>query len=299
MLAKEGNVFTMRILEFLPIFLQWNPANKETKKKYSQLTYRLVEVIGDIELGEVKEHIFKFFEKVDHLDPTTYNNYRRHLHVVFEAAKKRDLINTNPLDLIPTKRPITDEGGLFDEHEVKTIPREIVMQILRNIRTKEQLRYALAIHLIAETGARPIEVCRLKRENFSGNCVHFKVTKTGSPRHVLFPEGLANQIRDFIKTEPGLYLIPRSDGGMMRVDRLTKIFARNSCMFRTYDNPDETIKLYWLRHTKAVQLFGTLPLVTAAKLLGMSIATANRYYGFTKTHSEEAWQTMSKLSYVS
>jgi integrase len=288
----------MKLTEYLHIFLKWNQSGPRSKYDYSCIVRYWVSRVGDCELSEASQKIYTFFDSYNNVDPTTYNNYRRRLRAIFASAKTRGLILNNPCDLIPAKRPITEEGGLLDEHEVKTIPFEVIKAILNNIYRTEKIRYALAIHLLAETGARPIEVCRLRKENLNENCVYFKITKTGNPRYVYFPTELADNLRTFTRSEAGIYLLPSESGRIMRPDYLTKVWYRNAEGYRTPDNPEETIKLYWLRHTKAVQLFNSLPLPIAAKTLGMSINTANRYFGFTRKHAREVWAITHNLSYL-
>jgi integrase len=289
----------MRLSKLMPNFLAWNQAGDRCKKDYVYAVNRLIKDVGDIDVLEAEMKIVGFFESKKHLDPTTYNNYKRRLRVFFEYARRHRHIQYNPIDLIASRRHRAEDGCVQDEHVIKTMPREMVHFILRRIKNNEPMRYYLPIALLAETGARPIEVCRLKKENLNGNCIHFKLTKTGNPRFVYFSEKLSITVKNWsvIQAEP--YLIPSESGLMQSSMSLSRVWTRNANGCITPDSGEQPT-LYALRHTKATELLREgLPLGMIAKSLGMSIATLNRYLGYMKQHSLETWEQSKHLSYVS
>jgi len=172
--------------------------------------------ITDIHIAEWKT----LLEQKLNLDPTSVRRKLNCVSALFEFARKRKYIDTNPVKLIkkPTQKNISKTNALTEE-EIKRLFFNIKTKIQNTIRDKEtnkyykrklqslELQYAV-LHLLCGSGIRVGELCQLKLgdlevqtnlKEFNSYILHIRKTKGNSEHKIFLNSSIANHILSYKK----------------------------------------------------------------------------------------------------
>lgn len=216
----------------------------------------------------------------------------------------RDTVNRELIVLRKILRRLVDARILHEN------PAARVQQLPENdlsfhvITEKEEKAYLLAcsqpLHdvaaLMIETGMRPVEVFRIRREDISIEKNYLQITKSktkSSVRRIYLSDRAKAILRVRLERFDGVFLFPHNEiDGAQRV-RILDVFHR-----RVIDRLGFKFRLYDCRHTFATRaLESGIDLLTLASLLGhANLKMVMRYAHPSEERKAEAIRQMQKTN---
>jgi len=292
---KEVPTFKQAVEAFLEWSATEHATHPSTTRRYQVASKPLLRYFGNIRLDSIDK------EKVEGYKPWRLN--QRRLPPVKAKSKKRQ---ARPLRPATVNRELACLKIIFNHNEgsVPVNPVRKVKSLNENndqtrvLTADEENLYLLAASqplqdiavLMLETGMRPEEVCRIRRENVDLNACYVFVPfgKTKAARRKLaLNERAYNVLQRHINNSKitGQYLFPGRGEGDKPLVKINN--AHTATIKRSGVAP---FKLYALRHTFATRAAQAgVDLVTLASLLGHSRLTmVTRYAHPTEEHQFEA-----------
>ena len=281
--------------EAMKDFLAWSKNEHATKlsthKRYVTSSKALLRFFKDTQLDRITTDSVEQFKQrrikqkgsrtKRHLRPATVNRELACLKILFNRLKR--IVPLNPVS----------ESKFLDEDNEQ----------MRVLTPEEEKTYLLAASqplrdiamLMVDTGMRPEEVCRIRRENV--NLEHgfifnpYGKTKAAK-RKIPLSERATQILANRLEKAKGVYLFRGrgvGDTPILHVNR-----AHTSAVERSGINP---FRLYDLRHTWASRAaMAGIDLVTLAAMLGHSkLAMVTRYCHPTEQHQFEAMQKVQNF----
>lgn len=292
--TKPAPAFSVAIRDFLKWSEQQHKAHPRTHLRYVISSRALLRYFRDAALDRTtQEDVEKFksqraVQKGERtgrtIRPATVNRELACLKAMYNHAIKSGLAIKNPVSF------------------VKFLPED--NEQMRVLNSEEQQRYlAVAcqpLHDIAglmlETGMRPEEVYRIRRENVHvqngylfNPCGKTKAARRKIPLNTKAAEILAERL----KTAEGPYLFPYDGDPNRPIPKVNN--AHDRALKRSGLRP---FRLYDLRHTWATRAaMSGIDLVTLAAMLGHSrIQMVLRYAHPTEQHQAEAMRRLERFT---
>lgn len=196
-------------------------------------------------LDNLKSQIIDYFTSIQVNKPTTYNAKRKSLTTFFNYLISQNILNTNPIKLAGIKK-----------RKEKTEPRPCKADDLKSflnaidINTYAGFRDYTYIILIADTGIRPAEACRLTESHIITSPpalqLNSDITKTSKPRTLPLSRLVLDNILKLIQLNKEYWDEDRvfltSDGNPMTTVNFQKRFVTHS------NKSNVKITPYQLRH---------------------------------------------------
>jgi|SRR5215213_5461119 len=301
---KRIPAFSKAMADFLEWSEQEHQAHPNTHRRYITSSKALLRYFGHTLLDRIKSD-----------DIEKYKTWRaRQKKAPAEKKSTKPAKATKRLRPATTNRELACLKHLFSRND-SLIPQNPVRKVkfleedndqLRVLTREEEARYLLAAsqplqdiaRIMVETGMRPEEVYRIRRENVHIEqgylLVPFGKTKAARRKVWLSPTAITVVVTRLEKAK-GKYLFPgRAPAGMKPEDAgpIVKVNAAHTATVRRCKVAHFT--LYSLRHTWATRAAESgVDLVTLAAMLGHSkINLVLRYAHPTEQHQAAAMQKM-------
>jgi integrase len=269
-------------------FLAWSKfehsSKPNTQKRYKTSSKALLRYFKDMPLDRITSDLVEDFKRWrmkqkgertnKKLRPATVNRELACLKILFNRFKR--IVPLNPVSDVRFLNEDNEQMRVLTPEEEKTYLLA-ASQPLRDIAT-----------LMVETGMRPEEVCRIRREN-----VHLEHGYLFNPygktkaarRKVPLSEKAAEVLARRLEKAKGVYLFRGRGVGDAPVIHVNR--AHTSAVERSKVRP---FRLYDLRHTWATRVaMAGVDIVTLAALLGHSkLGMVTRYCHPTEAHQFEA-----------
>jgi integrase len=281
--------------EAMKDFLAWSKfehaRRSNTHRRYATSSKALLRYFKDAPLDRITSDSVEQFKKwrlkqkgtrtKRSLRPATVNRELACLKILFNRFKR--IVPLNPVSEVKFLNEDNEQMRVLTLEEEKTYLLA-ASQPLRDIAT-----------LMVETGMRPEEVCRIRREN-----VHLEHGYLFNPygktkaakRKVPLSDKAAHVIAKWLEEAKGIYLFRGrgvGDAPILHVNR-----AHTSAVKRSNVRP---FRLYDLRHTWASRAaMAGVDLVTLAAMLGHSkLAMVTRYCHPTEEHQFNAMRKVQNF----
>lgn len=140
-------------------------------------------------------------------------------------------------------------------------------------------RYSMYFHLLSRTGARPMEIAKLKKidVDFTNEIFTIRESKTGEDRVVPIPEELTQNFAEFLQknNSPWCFPIKNFPKRHTTIESIRKAFRKRKDTLRL--NPQLTP--YCFRHTFITRMLGAgVPLFVVQKIVGHKRADTTQKY---------------------
>lgn len=297
---KKIPTFKAAMADFLAWSAQEHRAHPATHRRYQVSSLALLRYFKDTPLDKVTpEDVerFKTTRSAEHktaragqrrkqtakkLRPATVNRELACLKAMFNYAVKSDLPLRNPVSRVNFLKEQNEQTRVISYEEQEQY-LAVATPLLSDIAT-----------LMLETGMRPEEVYRIRRENvrLADNCLFNPYGKTKAARRHIALTAAARAILARRMGDAGVFLFPCETDATRPIPKVNNAHDR-----AVRDGKIAPFRLYDLRHTWATRAaMSGIDLVTLAAMLGHSrIQMVLRYAHPTQQHQTQAMQRLERF----
>lgn len=234
------------------------------------------------------DNLLERVSSINNLNKISINTRRKYMQYLRKFFKeyliKREYLNKNPFDLLIIPKPTPATKTRFELEEVT--------KILNYFKLQDKKEYFNAYNVLYLTGMRPIELCRLKKNDLiyiKNELVGLKINGKGG-RTREFPVKIFPKLHEILLDQNNLTPDQIKLFKWNNITHLQSNFrkARNLLNIPAEDSNNISRTLYTLRGTREWELERVLliPHSIVCQLLGHSVQVSNQYYRIDAKYNE-------------
>ena len=277
----------------------------DTLRAYTIDLHRFERVSGNIRINEItREYLKNYLDNLiakngQRVSVATQNRHYATLHRFFEWTVQERLLEENPMEHLPRRRPNKDLGEVAPGSVIRSLKKEQIEKLLRNAQTT---RERLLFTLLYTSGTRISEALDLNIQDIAENTIHIRQGKGNQPRQAYLSKQTEKLLVQYLEergnpTSGALFVT--NHGQRLSYARARQLFMDAA---RNIINPDGTqITIHQLRHTFCTERAGHIDSFVLQRLAGHNdIRTTLRYAKVNDTVAKEAftnfdeWQEYKK-----
>lgn len=272
---------------------------QRNKHEYLEQAINLLNTIKNkkILLSKVKNKYIENYLNNKYKNKITWNKRLSRLSTFFNYFVRNRIIKENPCKFVEPRKLLA--GEIHPKHKPKDLPIDMIKSILDRLKEDSLAHYLMTI-IIADTGARPSEVLKIKKKNLAVNQIYLECTKTGQPRFLFFDERLGQELLDYASSHGSNWLFPYHLDATRHCtyDNLRVHFNKARADYK-HPITNRPVHMYMLRHTYATQRACILEPVELMQLMGhLDFQTTLGYIHRSKQSVFNAYKKVKALSFV-
>ena len=271
----------------------------DTLRAYTIDLHKFERTIGNVQLASISRDQLKNY--LDNLTSKygqrvsleTQNRHYASLHRFFEWSLQEKLIEENPMENLPRRRPNKDIGEVMPGTIIRSLKKEQVEKLLKNAQTT---RERLLFTLLYTSGTRISEALDLNIQDIHDGTIHIQHGKGNQPRQAYLAKQTEKLLAQYLEergnpTSGPLFVT--THGQRLSYARARQLFMEAA---RNILNSDGTmITIHQLRHTFCTERAGHIDSFVLQRLAGHNdIRTTLRYAKVSDTVAKEAFSSFDE-----
>ena len=223
----------------------------------------------------------------------TQNRHYATLHRFFEWGVTEGMIQENPMENLPRRRPNKDLGEVQPGTIIRSLNKEQIEKIFRNAQTT---REKLLFNLLYTSGIRISEALDLNIQDIQEGTINVRQGKGNQPRVGYVSKSTERLVQQYVEergnpTSGPLFVT--THGQRLSYARARQLFMEAA---RNLVNPDGTqVTIHQLRHTFCTERAGHIDSFVLQRLAGHNdIRTTLRYAKVSDTVAKEAYENFEE-----
>jgi len=223
----------------------------------------------------------------------TQNRHYATLHRFFEWCVTEGMLQENPMENLPRRRPNKDLGEVQPGTIIRSLNKEQIEKIFRNAQTT---REKLLFNLLYTSGIRISEGLDLNIQDIQEGTINVRQGKGNQPRVGYVSKSTERLVQQYVEergnpTSGPLFVT--THGQRLSYARARQLFMEAA---RNLVNPDGTqVTIHQLRHTFCTERAGHIDSFVLQRLAGHNdIRTTLRYAKVSDTVAKEAYENFEE-----
>lgn len=223
----------------------------------------------------------------------TQNRHYATLHRFFEWAVTEGMLQENPMENLPRRRPNKDLGEVQPGTIIRSLSKEQIEKIFRNAQTT---REKLLFNLLYTSGIRISEALDLNIQDIQEGTINVRQGKGNQPRVGYVSKSTEKLVQQYVEergnpTSGPLFVT--THGQRLSYARARQLFMEAA---RNLINTDGTqVTIHQLRHTFCTERAGHIDSFVLQRLAGHNdIRTTLRYAKVSDTVAKEAYENFEE-----
>ena len=271
----------------------------DTLRAYTIDLHKFERTIGNVQLSSISRDQLKTY--LDNLTSkygqrvslATQNRHYASLHRFFEWSLQERLIEENPMENLPRRRPNKDIGEVMPGTIIRSLKKEQVEKLLKNAQTT---RERLLFTLLYTSGTRISEALDLNIQDIHDGTIHIQHGKGNQPRQAYLAKQTEKLLAQYLEERGNPIsgpLFVTTHGQRLSYARARQLFMDAA---RNILNSDGTlITIHQLRHTFCTERAGHIDSFVLQRLAGHNdIRTTLRYAKVNDTVAKEAFSNFDE-----
>ncbi len=266
----------------------------DTLRAYTIDLHKFERTIGNVQLSiitrdQLKSYLDNLTSKYgQRVSLATQNRHYASLHRFFEWCLQEKLVEENPMENLPRRRPNKDIGEVPPGSIIRSLKKEQVEKLLKNAQTT---RERLLFTLLYTSGTRISEALDLNIQDIHDGTIHIQHGKGIQPRQAYLAKQTEKLLAQYLEERGN----PTSGPVFVTTHGQRLSYARARQLFmdaaRNILNTDNTaITIHQLRHTFCTERAGHIDSFVLQRLAGHNdIRTTLRYAKVSDTVAKEAF----------
>lgn len=287
------------LFESITRYLSQLNLDGDTLRAYTIDLHRFERTIGNAPINNItrdqlKDYLNNLMSKYgQRVSLATQNRHYATLHRFFEWCLQEKIVQENPMENLPRRRPNKDQGEVAPGTLIRALRKEQVEKLLKNAQlTREKLLFTL----LYTSGLRISEALDLNIQDIYDNTIHIKQGKGNQPRQAYLSkttEKLMQQSLEERGNPTSGPLFVTTHGQRLSYARARQLFMEAS---RNIVNSDGTpVTIHQLRHTFCTERAGHIDSFVLQRLAGHNdIRTTLRYAKVSDVVAKEAFQNFDE-----
>lgn len=284
----------MELFETLTRYLANLNLDGDTLRAYTIDLHRFERTIGNVPVETItKDHLKNYLDSLtskhgQRVSLATQNRHYASLHRFFEWALQEKVIQENPMENLPRRKPNKDLGEATPGLIIRALKKEQIEKILKN---SETTREKLLFTLLYSSGIRISEALDLNIQDIHEGTITIRHGKGNQPRQAYLGKQTEKLIQQYVEergnpTSGPLFVT--NHGQRLSYARARQLFMEAA---RNILNPDGTpVTIHQLRHTFCTERAGHIDSFVLQRLAGHNdIRTTLRYTKVSDTVAKEAF----------
>ncbi|MBI3590441.1 MAG: tyrosine-type recombinase/integrase [Candidatus Melainabacteria bacterium] len=271
----------------------------DTLRAYTIDLHRFEKTLENIPLNSITKDTLKNY--LDNLTSkygqrvslATQNRHYASLHRFFEWCLQEKLIEENPMENLPRRRPNKDMGEVTPGSIIRSLRKEQVEKLLKNAQTT---RERLLFTLLYTSGTRISEALDLNIQDIHDGTIHIKQGKGNQPRQAYLSKQTEKLLIQYLEERGNPSsgpLFVTTHGQRLSYARARQLFMEAARNILNSDNTQITI--HQLRHTFCTERAGHIDSFVLQRLAGHNdIRTTLRYAKVNDTVAKEAFNNFDE-----
>jgi integrase/recombinase XerD len=223
----------------------------------------------------------------------TQNRHYATLHRFFEWCVTEGMLQENPMENLPRRRPNKDLGEVQPGTIIRSLNKEQIEKIFRNAQTT---REKLLFNLLYTSGIRISEALDLNIQDIQEGTINVRQGKGNQPRVGYVSKSTERLVQQYVEERgnpTGGPLFVTTHGQRLSYARARQLFMEAA---RNLVNPDGTqVTIHQLRHTFCTERAGHIDSFVLQRLAGHNdIRTTLRYAKVSDTVAKEAYENFEE-----
>lgn len=284
----------MDLFESITKYISCLNLDGDTLRAYAIDLHRFERTIGKVQIDSItRDHLKNYLDNLtskhgQRVSLATQNRHYASLHRFFEWLLQEKIINENPMENLPRRKPSKDLGEVAPGSVIRALRKEQVEKILKNAQTT---REKLLFTLLYTSGIRISEALDLNIQDIQEGTISIRHGKGNQPRQAYLgkqPEKLLQQYLEERGNPTSGPLFVTTHGQRLSYARARQLFMEAA---RNIVNPDSTpVTIHQLRHTFCTERAGYIDSFVLQRLAGHNdIRTTLRYTKVNDTVAKEAF----------
>lgn len=287
------------IFELITRYLANLNLDGDTLRAYTIDLHRLERSIGNqpisqITRDQVKDYLNNLVLKNgQRVSLATQNRHYATLHRFFEWCVQESIIQENPMENLPRRRPNKDVGEVQPGSVIRSLNKEQIEKILRNAQTT---REKLLFTILYTSGIRISEALDLNIQDIQDGTINIRQGKGNQPRQAYLSKATEKLLQQCLEERGN----PTSGAIFVTTHGQRLSYARARQLFmdaaRNLINTDGTpVTIHQLRHTFCTERAGHIDSFVLQRLAGHNdIRTTLRYAKVSDTVAKEAFENFEE-----
>ena len=271
----------------------------DTLRAYTIDLHKFERTISNVPLSSISRDQLKSY--LDNLTSkygqrvslATQNRHYASLHRFFEWCLQEKLVEENPMENLPRRRPNKDVGEVMPGTIIRSLKKDQVEKLLKNAQTT---RERLLFTLLYTSGTRISEALDLNIQDIHDGTIHIQHGKGNQPRQAYLAKQTEKLLAQYLEergnpTSGPLFVT--THGQRLSYARARQLFMEAA---RNILNADGTqITIHQLRHTFCTERAGHIDSFVLQRLAGHNdIRTTLRYAKVSDTVAKEAFSNFDE-----
>ena len=271
----------------------------DTLRAYTIDLHKFERTISNVPLSSISRDQLKSY--LDNLTSkygqrvslATQNRHYASLHRFFEWCLKEKLVEENPMENLPRRRPNKDVGEVMPGTIIRSLKKDQVEKLLKNAQTT---RERLLFTLLYTSGTRISEALDLNIQDIHDGTIHIQHGKGNQPRQAYLAKQTEKLLAQYLEERGNPTCGPlfvTTHGQRLSYARARQLFMEAA---RNILNADGTqITIHQLRHTFCTERAGHIDSFVLQRLAGHNdIRTTLRYGKVSDTVAKEAFSNFDE-----
>lgn len=287
------------LFESITRYLSTLNLDGDTLRAYTIDLHKLEKTIGQVSLesitrDQLREYLNNLAAKNgQRVSLATQNRHYATLHRFLEWCVQEKLLQENPMENLPRRRPNKDVGEVTPGSVIRSLRREYIDKILKNAQTT---REKLLFTLLYTSGIRISEALDLNIQDIYEGTIHIRQGKGNQPRQAYLSKQTEKLIQQYLEERGNPVsgsLFVTAHGQRLSYARARQLFMEAS---RNIVNTDGTqVTIHQLRHTFCTERAGHIDSFVLQRLAGHNdIRTTLRYAKVSDTVAKEAFNNFDE-----
>ena len=287
------------LFESITKYLSTLNLDGDTLRAYSIDLHRFERTMGNIKPQEATRDLLKNYldnlmsKNGQRVSLATQNRHYATLHRFFEWLVQEKIIQENPMENLPRRRPNKDLGEVTPGSVIRSLTKEQVEKLLRNaLTTREKLLFTL----LYTSGIRISESLDLNIQDIFEGTIHVRHGKGNQPRQAYLSKQTEKLLIQYLEERGNPSsgpLFVTTHGQRLSYARARQLFMEAA---RNIVNADGTqITIHQLRHTFCTERAGHIDSFVLQRLAGHNdIRTTLRYAKVNDVVAKEVFNTFNE-----
>ena len=267
----------------------------DTLRAYTIDLHRLERTIGNVQINTVtRDQLRDYLNNLtskhgQRVSLATQNRHYATLHRFFEWSLTEKLLNENPMENLPRRKPNKDIGEITPGSIIRSLKKDQTEKILKNAQTT---REKLLFTLLYTSGLRISEALDLNIQDMTEGTINIRQGKGNQPRQAYLSKSTEKLLLEYLAERGNPTSGPvfvTTHGQRLSYARARQLFMDAS---RNIVNADGTpVTIHQLRHTFCTERAGHIDSFVLQRLAGHNdIRTTLRYAKVSDTVAKEAFE---------
>lgn len=284
----------IELFESITKYLSTLNLDGDTLRAYTIDLHKFERSVGKLPLKSIsRDNLKNYLDNLtskngQRVSLATQNRHYATLHRFFEWCIQEKLLEENPMENLPRRKPNKDLGELPPGSVIRSLTKEQVEKILKNAKsTREKFLFTL----LYTSGIRISEALDLNIQDIHEGTIHIRQGKGNQPRQAYLSKSAEKLMQQYLEergnpTNGALFVT--THGQRLSYARARQLFMESA---RNIVNPDGTmVTIHQLRHTFCTERAGHIDSFVLQRLAGHNdIRTTLRYTKVNDTVAKQAF----------